>query len=72
MPLQTNLIAYSSHAHEVKEWYYYPEPSVDSKSEGGRTEYAEDNRAGPLSKDELNMRYAQDKVQRSSFHRSLS
>ena len=67
VPLQTNLIAYSSHAHEVKEWYYYPEPSVDSKAGSGRTECAEDARAGPLTKDELQMRFAQDKVQRNFF-----
>lgn len=62
VPLQTNLIAYSSHAHEVKEWYYYPEPSAESKAAGGRAEHADGNRAGPISKDELKMRYAQEKV----------
>lgn len=39
-PLQTQLIAYTSHAIEVKEWFYWP-------SRGG------EERAGPLSKNEI-------------------
>jgi len=40
-PLQTQLLAYTSHAAEVKEWFYWP-------GEAGAGE-----RAGPLSKDEI-------------------
>lgn len=67
MPLQTNLIAYSSHATEVKEWYYYPEPSTDSKSGGKAAGQSEDGRAGPITKDELRMYYAQNKVSNLCF-----
>ncbi len=72
MPLQTNLIAYSSHAHEVREWYYYPEPSADSKAGAGRADHAEDSRAGPISKDELKMYYAKEKVRAPCFRWSSS
>ncbi|KAK9822709.1 hypothetical protein WJX81_005943 [Elliptochloris bilobata] len=48
-PLQTQLIAYTSHAVEVKEWFYWP---------GG--DGAE--RAGPLSKDEIKHFFHRDKV----------
>jgi len=40
-PLQTQLLAYTSHAVEVREWFYWP-------GEGGAGE-----RAGPLTKDEI-------------------
>lgn len=62
VPLQTNLIAYSSHATEVKEWYYYPEPSADSKAGVTAAGQSETGRAGPITKDELKMYYAQNKV----------
>ncbi len=62
MPLQTNLIAYSSHATEVKEWFYYLEPSASSKTGGKAAGQSEDGRAGPITKDELRMYYAQNKV----------
>ena len=67
MPLQTNLIAYSSHATEVKEWYHHPEPSTDSKSGGKAAGQSEDGRAGPITKDELRMYYAQNKVSNLCF-----
>jgi hypothetical protein len=62
VPLQTNLIAYSSHATEVKEWYYYPKPSADSKAGGTAAAQSENERAGPITKDELRVFYAQNKV----------
>ena len=65
MPLQTNLIAYSSHAIEVKEWYYYLEPSADSKAGATAAGQGENGRAGPITKDELRMYYAQNKVSKS-------
>jgi len=40
-PLQTQLLAYTSHAVEVREWFYWP-------GEGDAGE-----RAGPLTKDEI-------------------
>ena len=64
VPLQTNLIAYNSHANEVKEWYYYPESSSDSNAGDVSQNHSENNRAGPITKDELKMYYAQNKVSR--------
>ena len=67
VPLQTGLIAYSSHAVEVKEWFYCgDEGSAPAKgaqqgptsADGG----AEGGRLGPVSKDELKSLFAKGQV----------
>ncbi|KAK9809260.1 hypothetical protein WJX72_012293 [[Myrmecia] bisecta] len=51
-PLQTNLIANSSHAEEVKEWFYYVDETKGTENgPGGR-------RVGPLGKDEIKQAFA--------------
>ena len=64
VPLQTNLIAYSSHATEVKEWYWYPNSSSASSAAtaDGTADHAEGKQAGPVTKDELRTRFFQGKV----------
>ncbi|KAL0040215.1 hypothetical protein WJX77_000548 [Trebouxia sp. C0004] len=55
-PLQTNLIAYSSHAEAPKEWFYYPndaQPLPNPMEEG---------QEGPITKAELKQAFARGQV----------
>ena len=61
-PLHSNLLAYSSTAVEIKEWYHSPEPDAASAAAKGEQQHAE--RLGPVSKDELKMMYSRGKVRR--------
>jgi hypothetical protein len=65
VPLHSNLIAYSSHAAEVKEWFYYPDASNSSDAagnKGAQQPQQQEERLGPISKDELKMHCARGKV----------
>ena len=64
VPLQTNLIAYSSHATEVKEWFWYPDFSSGSSAAAGdgKADQIEGKQAGPITKDELRTYFFQGKV----------
>lgn len=62
MPLQTNLIAYNSHATEVKEWFYYGESGEGKAEPSSRAEKQEELRVGPVSKDELKTLFYKSKV----------
>jgi hypothetical protein len=61
MPLQTNLIAYSSHASEVKEWFYYS-AVADQTREQTEKQGGEEHRMGPISKDEIKTLFYKGKV----------
>ena len=63
-PLQTNLIAYSSHATEVKEWFWYPNSwtANGAAMSDGKGYHAEGKQAGPITKDELRTYFFQGKV----------
>ena len=72
VPLQTGLIAYSSHAVEVKEWFYHGEPggaggpaAKGGQGPGSNGGGAEGDRLGPISKDELKSLFAKGQVCRS-------
>ncbi|KAL0042756.1 hypothetical protein WJX79_009797 [Trebouxia sp. C0005] len=55
-PLQTNLIAYSSHAEAPKEWFYYPK---DAQPPATPTEEGQE---GPITKAELKQAFARGQV----------
>lgn len=71
MPLQTNLIEYSAHATEVKEWFYYAEDAEGEQR--SKADRQEGSRMGPVSKDELKTLFYKGKVgcmqAWHSFHR---
>lgn len=56
-PLQTGLLAYASHTHDVKEWYYYPQPSQEVGT-----------RAGPLTKDEIKRAFSKKEARSLCTH----
>lgn len=60
MPLQTNLIEYSAHATEVKEWFYYAEGGEGEQR--SKADRQEGQRMGPVSKDELKTLFYKGKV----------
>ncbi len=62
MPLQTNLIAYNSHATEVKEWFYYAEGAEGQAEQMSKADRQEGQRMGPVSKDELKTLFYKGKV----------
>lgn len=64
MPLQTNLIAYNSHATEVKEWFYYAEGAEGQGEQKSKADRQEGQRMGPVSKDELKTLFYKGKVSR--------
>ncbi len=64
MPLQTNLIAYNSHATEVKEWFYYAEGGETKGEPKNKADRQEGQRLGPVSKDELKTLFYKGKVRR--------
>jgi hypothetical protein len=60
--LQTNLIAYNSHATEVKEWFYYAENGKARGEANSKADRQEGQRLGPVSKDELKTLFYKGKV----------
>lgn len=66
MPLQTNLIAYNSHASEVKVWYY-SEPADASEEQKGKSAGEEEKRIGPVSKDEIKTLFYKGKVRTAIY-----
>ncbi|KAK9915634.1 hypothetical protein WJX75_001835 [Coccomyxa subellipsoidea] len=62
VPLQTNLIAYNSHATEVKEWFYYAENGKTRGEANSKADRQEGQRLGPVSKDELKTLFYKGKI----------
>ncbi|KAK9807966.1 hypothetical protein WJX73_008492 [Symbiochloris irregularis] len=63
-PLQTNLIAYTSHQQTVKEWYFYPTTTAATRP---RDLPIEEGQQGPLTRDELKQAFAKGQVSRATL-----
>ncbi len=62
MPLQTNLIAYNSHATETKVWFYYSQEAGAKEDQGKKAAGEEEKQIGPVSKDEIKNLFYKGKV----------